>query len=138
MPASMRSRSPPGSTTAPAFVASSHNSVQFCWNGVTGTMAALSGMCEMGLVVDAALSYLTSLRRSTRGLRISDRHGVVGAARGRHRGFSSIPELLGENALVQAVTGVEHHEEVDPAGLFHLHPRHGACFGVVGHCAHRA
>src|SRR5690606_17675772 len=36
------SRSPPGSTTAPTFVVSSQISMQFCWNGVTETIAALS------------------------------------------------------------------------------------------------
>src|SRR6516165_10204798 len=36
------SRSPPGSTTAPCFDAVSQTSAQFCWNGVTWTMAALS------------------------------------------------------------------------------------------------
>src|SRR6516165_6509797 len=111
-----------------------------------------------------ALSYLTSLRWSTRAQRKPVGPGQATAARpfpgqpynltragvaslphaisgillgapaaGRAR---SIPELLGEDALVQAVTGVEHHEEVDPARLFHLHPRHGSRFGVVGHCAH--
>ena len=33
--------SPPGSTTAPRLLASSNTIAQFCWNGVTGTMAAL-------------------------------------------------------------------------------------------------
>ena len=32
--------SPPGSTTAPRLVVSSHRIEQFCWNGVTGTIAA--------------------------------------------------------------------------------------------------
>src|SRR5215510_11409533 len=36
----MRSRSPPGSITAPRLLSSSHSKVQFCWNGVTGTIAA--------------------------------------------------------------------------------------------------
>ena len=37
----MRSTSPPGSTTAPRLLASSKTIEQFCWNGVTGTIAAL-------------------------------------------------------------------------------------------------
>ena len=37
------STSPPGSTTAPTMLTGSQSSVQFCWNGVTGTMAALRG-----------------------------------------------------------------------------------------------
>src|SRR5262249_15658247 len=55
-PASIRSRSPPGSTTTPRLVSSSHSNVQFCWNGVTGTMAALSGIKGDGAPVSAPRS----------------------------------------------------------------------------------
>ena len=41
----MRGTSPPGSITTARLLGSSHRIVQFCWNGVTGTIAALiSGM----------------------------------------------------------------------------------------------
>src|SRR5215470_5400148 len=53
-PASIRSRSPPGSTTTPRLVSSSHSNVQFCWNGVTGTMAALSGIKGDGAPVSVS------------------------------------------------------------------------------------
>ena len=45
---------------------------------------------------------------------------------------ASIPELLGQDALVQAVAGIEHHEQVHLVGLFHLHARHRAGLVVVG------
>src|SRR3954466_3742483 len=38
--ARMSGTSPPGSITTAFLVASHHNSVQFCWNGVTGMIAA--------------------------------------------------------------------------------------------------
>src|SRR3954468_622062 len=39
MAARMRSTSPPGSMTTPILLASSHRMAQFCWKGVTGTIA---------------------------------------------------------------------------------------------------
>src|SRR5215212_10135658 len=36
----MRSTSPPGSMMMARMLGSSHRMAQFCWNGVTGTMAA--------------------------------------------------------------------------------------------------
>ena len=41
--ASILGRSPPGSMTAARIVAVHQSRVQFCWIGVTGTMAARSG-----------------------------------------------------------------------------------------------
>src|SRR5215217_6111636 len=38
----IRSTSPPGSTTAPRLLVSDQIRAQFCWKGVTGTMAARS------------------------------------------------------------------------------------------------
>src|SRR4051794_31820284 len=40
----IRSGSPPGSTTTPSPVASSHQREQFCWKGVTGMITAFSPM----------------------------------------------------------------------------------------------
>src|SRR5690606_10238017 len=56
--ARMFSTSPPGSTTTPCLEASSNRMVQFCWNGVTGMMPALSSPIA-GLLV-ASVSWRLS------------------------------------------------------------------------------
>src|SRR5581483_4314341 len=50
----------------------------------------------------------------------------------------SVAELLGEDALIQAVAGIEHHEEVDLARLLDLDAHHEARLGVVGDRTHGA
>ena len=50
----MSGRSPPGSTTAPAIVASFQTRLQFCWNGVTGMTLILRGMRCFSMVQDQA------------------------------------------------------------------------------------
>src|SRR6266566_767219 len=47
-------------------------------------------------------------------------------------------ELLGQDALLQAVLRIEQDVELDPPGLGDRHVDHLAHLGVVGHRAHRA
>src|SRR6185437_970270 len=49
MAALIRSRSPPGSMTAPRLVRVHHTREQFCWKGVTGRMAALIGVWDIAI-----------------------------------------------------------------------------------------
>src|SRR4051794_34702442 len=51
----MRSRSPPGSTTAARFVVSHQRTAPFCWKRVTGTMTARMGMGPEGFGGGAGL-----------------------------------------------------------------------------------
>ena len=73
--------------------------------------------------------------RSTRALR-----GAFGPPQGDDAQFvrvgRSVAELLGENALGERMTRIEHHENVDAALLDHLNAYDIAKLGVVGHRAH--
>ena len=69
----------------------------------------------------------TSSRRRSRKLREPSRsegHGLAGEGERRQgRPAHSVAELLGQHALIEAVVGVEHHEQLDVARLFDLHAR---------------
>ena len=73
-------RSPPGSMTTARLLVSHHRTVQFCWNGVTGTMMALAlvmgvahqigmGLSGRTLAAQLAISardYTPPMRKTTR------------------------------------------------------------------------
>ena len=77
MAARMRSASPPGSTTMACFDASSHRMAQFCWKGVTGTIAPRR--FAMRVLVAGVQG------RSSRGAGASERCTACAQASGRQR-----------------------------------------------------
>lgn len=69
----------------------------------------------------------------------SSRYGRASADRPCNaRPANSIAELLGQNAFIEAVAGIEQHQKIDFARLLHIDREHRACLDIVGNRVHGA